>query len=214
MTQSKNKEPEVKIFGTIDQEEINFITPPYAVRNDCRIGQWKVGENKLIGDSLAISIIGVRNFYGKLGKARPCDWKQLWFIAAPNETKIPVNVVCVTYIKTLSLSALGQTLIEVMQSTEPGLGIFETSFQQHTNEFGGSYYSVNWQWRQRNPEEMNQLNLIANFLNTKPAFIDSNLPDSMILLKGIEEEKELEFAKSEVKTILDKRQKLLEAAKS
>ena len=142
MTQAKSKAPELKIFGTINKEEINLMDPPYAVRNDCSIGQWKVGEKGLMGDSLAMSIVGVRKFYGKLGKGKPSDWIQLWFIGAPHETKIPVNVVCVTYVKTRSLSSLGQTLIEVMQSTEPALGIFETSFEQHSNELG-KYYSVN-----------------------------------------------------------------------
>ena len=105
-----------------------------------------------------------------------------------------------------------QTLIEVMQSREPALGIFETSFEKHTNEFG-SYYSINWQWRERNPEEMNQLNLIADFLKTKPMLIDTNLPDSMIISQGLSEA-ELEDAKIEVKILIDKRQKLIEAAKS
>jgi hypothetical protein len=77
-----------------------------------------------------------------------------------------------------------------------------------------NYYSINWQWRERLPEEMNQLNLIAEFLNTKPALIDTNLPESMILIQGIEKEKELEDAKIEVKILMDKRQKLIEAAKT
>ncbi len=214
MTQAtKNQVPQLNIFGTIDQEIINLFDPPYALRNDCQIGQWKVGEKGMIGDSLAISIIGVRNFYGKLGKGKPCDWLQLWFIAAPHETKIPQDVVCVTYIKTRSKSALGQTLIEVMQTQEPALGIFETSFEKHSNELG-NYYSINWQWRERKPEEMNQLNLIAEFLNTKPALIDTNLPDTMILIQGIDKEKELESAKIELQILMDKRQKLIEAAKS
>jgi hypothetical protein len=212
-TATQNKIPQLNIFGTIDKEKINLFDPPYAIRNDCSLGQWKVGEKGMLGDSLAISIIGVRNFYGKLGKGKPCDWLQLWFVAAPNEPKIPTNVVCVSYIKTRSKSALGQTLIEVMESTEPALGIFETGFEQHSNELG-KYYSINWKWRERQPEEMNQLNLIADFLKTKPALIDTNLPDTMILIQGIEKEKELEEAKIEVKILIDKRQKLIEAAKS
>jgi hypothetical protein len=213
MTQAKSKVLELEIFGTIDQEKINLFDPPYAIRNDCQIACWKVGEKGMLGDSLAMSIIGVRNFYGLLGKGKPCDWLQIWFIAAPHETKIPVSVVCVTYIKTRSKSALGQTLIEVMQSTEPALGIFETSFEKHTNELG-NYYSINWRWRERQPDEMNQLNLIADFLKTKPALIDTNLPDTMIMLQGIEKEKELEEAKIELQILMDKRQKLIEAAKS
>ena len=212
MTQEKSKLPQINVFGTIEQDKINLIEPPYALRNDCQIGNWKVGEKGILGDSLSISILAVRSFYGKLGKAKPCDWLQLWFVAAPNETKIPQDVVCVTYIKTRSKSALGQTLIEVMQTTEPALGIFDTKFEQHSNELG-NYYSINWQWRERKPEEMNQLNLIAQFLNTKPILIDTNLPESMIMVQGMTEA-ELEEAKIQVQILMDKRQKLIEAAKS
>jgi hypothetical protein len=41
MTQAtKNQVPQLEIFGTIDQEIINLFDPPYAVRNDCQVGQW------------------------------------------------------------------------------------------------------------------------------------------------------------------------------
>ena len=61
MTQTKSKLPELDIFGTIDKEKINLFDPPYAIRNDCQLGVWKVGEKGILGDSLAISIVGVRN---------------------------------------------------------------------------------------------------------------------------------------------------------
>ena len=39
MTQAtKNKVPQLNIFGTIELEIINLFDPPYAVRNDCQVG--------------------------------------------------------------------------------------------------------------------------------------------------------------------------------
>lgn len=175
------KLPELSIFGKIDKEIINHFTPPYSVRNDCQIGQWKVGEDNLLGNELEISIVAMKNYYGNLGKTKHSQWLQIWFIASPNEQKLPTNTVCVTYTKTRSLSQLGQKAIEVMEKEDPGLGIFKTSFEKHAGDYG-NYYSVKWNWRERTPEEYGQINLIADFLATKPNFNDPNLPATMVQL--------------------------------
>lgn len=214
MTLTKSKEngkltttlPEINIFGKINKEQINHFTPPYSVRNDCQIGQWKVGEDNLLGNELEISIIAMKNYYGNLGKTKFAQWLQIWFIGSPNEQKLPSNTVCVTYTKTRSLSQLGQKAIEIMENEDPGLGIFKTSFEKHAGDYG-NYYSVKWEWRQRTPEEIPQIHLIADFLKTAPNFNDPNLPNTMIQLPDGSGQDPIDLIEAE------KAVKLLEEAK-
>jgi hypothetical protein len=168
----------LKVFGKLMKEEINFFKPPYNVRNNCQVGQWAKSENDFIGNSLDIAIIGTNEFYGKLGKATG-NWLQIWFVAGPDETKLPKNVVCVTYIKTRSIAKFGQTIIELMSNGEPATGIFTGSFDKHSNDYG-NYASVKFDWRERTKDEKAQLVLIANFLATDPILEDTGLPKTMV----------------------------------
>jgi hypothetical protein len=169
---------ELKVFGKLMTEQINFFKPPYNVRNNCQIGQWAKTEDDFIGNSLDIAIIGTNEFYGKLGKSTG-NWLQIWFVAAPTETKLPKNVVCCTYIKTRSLAQFGQTIIELMSNGEPATGIFTGSFQKHSNDYG-TYASVKFDWRERTEDEKAQLILIAGFLATAPILEDTGLPKTMV----------------------------------
>ncbi|BAQ65569.1 hypothetical protein [Geminocystis sp. NIES-3709] len=199
---SKLALPSLSIFGTIDKEKINHFTPPYAVRNDCQIGQWKVGEDNLLGNNLEISIISTKNFYGNLGKTKQTSWLQVWFIASPKESRLPKNTICVTYLKTQSLSVLGQKVIEVMENKDPGLGIFQTSFSKHANDYG-NYYSVNFQWRDREEDEIAQLHLIADFLKSSPILFDPNLPTTMIEVDAQGDPESLGEAKKQLKLLAE-----------
>ena len=169
---------ELKVFGKLMKEEINFFKPPYNVRNNCQVGQWAKSEDDFISNSLDIAIIGTQEFYGKLGKSSG-NWLQIWFIAGPDETRLPKNVVCVTYIKTRSIAQFGQTIIELMSNGEPATGIFTGSFLKHSNDYG-SYASVKFNWRERTEDEKAQLVLIANFLATAPILEDTGLPKTMV----------------------------------
>ena len=169
---------ELTVFGKLMTEQINFFKPPYNVRNNCQVGQWAKTEDDFIGNSLDIAIINTQEFYGKLGKSTG-NWLQIWFVAAPSESKLPKNVVCCTYIKTRSLSAFGQTIIELMSNGEPAIGIFTGSFQKHSNDYG-NYSSVKFDWRERTEDEKAQLVLIANFLATTPILEDTGLPKTMV----------------------------------
>lgn len=205
MTQKKQEIPELNIFGKIDKTKINNISPPYKIRNDCKLGMWKTGDENLIGNKLSIAILKTVPFYGNLGQTRQAQWQQIWFVAAPKEEQIPQNIICVTYIKTQSLSNLGQKIIELMGTTNPGLGIFETSFQPKQGEYG-NYYVVNWQWRERTPEEIPQLQLMADLLNSSPILTDPTLPETMFQLS--EERDPIEIAQA------DKKLNKLEQSKS
>lgn len=191
-SKSESTAIELKVFGKLATEQINFFKPPYNIRNNCQVGQWAKSEDDFIGASLDIAIIGTQEFYGKLGKSTG-NWLQVWFIAAPSETKIPKNVVCVTYIKTRSLSSFGQTIIELMSNGDPALGIFTGSFQKHSNDYG-NYASVKFTWRERTEEENPQLKLIADFLATAPILEDTGLPKTMIkVLNGDYDQAEIAF---------------------
>jgi hypothetical protein len=169
---------ELKVFGKLMKEEINFFKPPYNVRNNCQVGQWAKSEDEFISNSLDIAIIGTNEFYGKLGKSSG-NWLQIWFVAGPDETKLPKNVVCVTYIKTRSIAQFGQKIIELMSNGEPATGIFTGSFLKHSNDYG-NYASVKFDWRERTEDEKAQLVLIANFLATAPILEDTGLPKTMV----------------------------------
>jgi hypothetical protein len=177
-TEKTNSTAIIKVFGKLMKEEINFFKPPYNVRNNCQVGQWAKSEDDFIGNSLDIAIIGTNEFYGKLGKSSG-NWLQIWFVAGPDETKLPKNVVCVTYIKTRSIAQFGQTIIELMSNGEPATGIFTGSFLKHSNDYG-SYASVKFNWRERTEDEKAQLVLIANFLATAPILEDTGLPKTMV----------------------------------
>jgi len=160
------------VFGVKPTDSIFLPQSPYQVRNDCQIGQWKVGDDDFRGNSIDVSIIRVSRMFGTLGKAVNTQWLQIWFIPAPGEEKLPADTVCVTYIKTRSINSFAQKITELMTSGEPALGVFTASFEKHSGELG-TYYSVDWNWRERNTDaEKAQLEKIAQFLQAKPSLID------------------------------------------
>jgi hypothetical protein len=175
----------INVFGKMNTNEIRYFGTPYNIRNNCQIGQWAKNEQEFLGNTLDMAIIQTQKMYGKLGKSTS-RWLQIFFIAAPNETKAPANFVCVTYLKTRSLSEFGQTIIELMMDGEPALGIFTGNFQRHSNELG-NYYSVKFTWRKRTEEEMDQLKLIASFLQTEPILQDPGLPETMFAINSEED---------------------------
>jgi hypothetical protein len=164
------------VFGTKPQNAIFLPQAPFSVRNDCSVGQWKVGDDDFRGNSIDISIIKVSQFFGTLGKTRNTQWLQVWFIPAPGEDKLPANTVCLTYLKTRSINQFSQKITELMASGEPALGIFTGSFEKHSSDLG-NYHSVVWRWRERTTEgEKAQLEQIVAFLKSKPTLLDMGTP--------------------------------------
>ncbi|WP_245602630.1 hypothetical protein [Gloeothece verrucosa] len=145
---------------------------PFNLRNDCRLGQWKVGEEDYRGKEIEISMIKVAQFFGNLGKITNSFWLQVWFVAAPGCDILPKNTVCLTYLKKRSIAQFSQKVTELMEKREPALGIFKGSFLKHNGD-KGDYYSVAWDWRERETEEeMNQIENIADFMVNNPKMID------------------------------------------
>ena len=179
----------ISIFGTIPEGTIFNPTPPYNLRNDCQIGQWKRGEDKLMGSSLDISILKACKFYGNIGETYKTHWLQLWFVASPDETKIPRNTVCCTYLKSRSLESFSGELIELMTSQiDPGTVIFKAGFEKHSGKLG-NYYSVSWEVREREGEaEKKQLEQIVEFIGTNPTFTDTTKPKALICVDGMSQD--------------------------
>ena len=174
----------MNVFGTLSKEKINCFNPCYGVRNDCQVGQWKVGDDKFLGNSIDIAIIAMRPYFGSLGKTKNTSWLQIFFVGLPSCKVLPTNTVCVTYLKTQSLTNLGQAAVKEMEEIDPSMGVFTASFAKKTSDLG-NYYVVDFAYRPRTEEEIPQLQVIADFLATQPVFAD-NVPDTMIeLTEGV-----------------------------
>jgi hypothetical protein len=117
-----------KVFGTRPEHSLFLPQVPFNLRNDCRLGQWKVGEEDFRGKDIEISIIKVAQFFGNLGKTLNSFWLQVWFVAAPGCESLPKNTICLTYLKKRSIAQFSQKVTELMESGEPALGIFKGSF--------------------------------------------------------------------------------------
>jgi len=179
MTTKKN----LNIFPKFNKEQINYPGFPYSIRNDCRggIGQWKVGSDELIGNKLDVAIIHFQKFYGNLGKTSGAEWLQVWFVGAPHEEKLPKNVVCMTYIKSIGLRNFHNKIFQMSDNPDADTLIFTLGFQKESNS-KGDFYSVTITERPRTEDEMPQVQLIADFLESNPKLVDSGLPPVMINL--------------------------------
>ena len=167
------KSNQFSVFGTRPANSIYLPDIPYSVRLNCKdgglfIGGFEAQHRKTNPDQkIDISIIKVSKFYGSLGKTENVLWIQLFFIPAPgvDGSVLPPNTVCCSYIKKQSINHLFNKVQEIMNENDPGLGIFSISFNRELGE-NGAYYSVNFDWRERqSEEEKEQLNLIAAFMS-------------------------------------------------
>jgi hypothetical protein len=190
-----------KVFGTRPQQGIFLPQVPFNLRNDLKVGQWKVGEDDYRGKQIEISILKVAQFFGNLGKTTNAFWLQVWFVAVPTCEILPKNTICLTYLKKRSIAQFSQKVTELMESGEPALGIFQGSFLKHSGD-KGDYYSVVWDWRERETEEeIEQLEHIADFMATNPKLVDLSVnlipidglsPDEIELLMSSAKATELE----------------------
>jgi hypothetical protein len=185
-----------KVFGTRPQQGIFLPQVPFNVRNDLKVGQWKVGEDDFRGKQIEISIIKVAQFFGNLGKTTNAFWLQVWFVGAPDCDILPKNTICLTYLKKRSIAQFSQKVTELMESGEPALGVFQGSFLKHSGD-KGDYYSVGWDWRERETdEEIEQLEQIADFMAMNPKLVDLSV--NLIPIDGLSPE-EIELIMSSAK---------------
>jgi hypothetical protein len=167
------KSNQFSVFGTRPENSIYLPDVPYSVRLNCKDGGLFIGGSEAQhrktnpNDKIDISIIKVSKYFGSLGKTENVPWIQLFYIAAPNVPLeiLPKNTVCVSYIKKQSISHLFNKVQEAMSHGDPGMGIFTLGFNREIGE-KGTYYTVNFDWRERqSEEEKQQLDLIATFVS-------------------------------------------------
>jgi hypothetical protein len=164
------------VFGTRPDNAIYLPDVPFSVRFNCKDG----GGGLFIGgsdpqhrrtnpeDKIDINIIKVSKWFGSLGKTQKVLWIQLFFIPAPGVAPeiLPKNTVCVGYLKKQSIANLFNTVQTAMNSGEPALGIFTLGFNKESGA-AGSYYTVSFNWRERQAdEELQQLELIKAFMES------------------------------------------------
>lgn len=170
-------------------------SPVVGIRNDCKAGQFKIGETRFLGDKLTVSLVCppidyVGGFYSdrddmsESARKKQHQWKQVWFIAAPSEDKIPQNVVFPTLVKTSSISELAAFNLLETQGI-PYSVLCEISFKPKSNDFG-TYFMLCFKAIQRkSKEEKQQLEDIKAFLESSPLFYDDSLPAGMIPTAGL-----------------------------
>lgn len=169
------------VFGTKPADTIFLPDQPYPVRLNCQAGQIAVSEDEFLGKEMELSIIACNRYFGNLGKTQNAEWLQIFFVPAPTCDILPANTVCVSYIKTRSLSQFSQLITRLMGQGEPAEGIFRISFLSHTNSSGQPYKSVRFDWRPRQgKQEEQQLEQIAHFLASRPQLQDLNGTREMI----------------------------------
>lgn len=165
----------LRVFGSKPKDSIFNPKNALGVRLNCQVGQVALSEDEYLGNSMEISILGVNEYFGSLGKTRDAEWLQIFYIPAPSCKFLPENTVCVSYIKTRSLTQFSQIITRLMENGEPAEGIFIISFDSHSNESGQSYKSVKFGWKERKTaEEKKQLEKIIGFMQTSPILADSN----------------------------------------
>jgi hypothetical protein len=160
------------VFGTRPDNAICLPDIPYSVRLNCKdgglfVGGFEAQHRKTNPDQmLEIAIVKASKFFGNLGKTQNSLWIQLFYVAAPSvpSSILPKNTICVSYIKKQSISHLFNKVQEALDFGDPGMGIFTLGFNREVGE-KGTYYTVSFDWRERqSEEEKQQLELIKTFL--------------------------------------------------
>lgn len=168
-------------FGQLDKSEIPFFQPPFSIRNNKMVGMWALTEDEYIGKELSFSIVATRHWFGRIGKdANPTDWLQVFFVPCPWEEKIP-PVVCVTYLKTISIESLSKALTMVRMENNALDGFWKGTFKKHSSE-KGDYFSVDFSWTKfKEGEHTDFQKRIAELRAKTPkeAWIDTNKPKDL-----------------------------------
>lgn len=145
------------VFGAVPSEgEIFIPDSPFAIRNNCQIGQFTLGSSQQLGNKLSFRAVKFSRFFGDLGQSQNESWGQLWFVAEPGKSgDIPANILCLTYIKTKSLSEFNNLIAQIQsRRINPATGVFTCGFIKESRTIVGSdgqmmqgnYYSLGWSW--------------------------------------------------------------------
>jgi hypothetical protein len=143
---TKQELPAFSVFGSKPVDALLVPEIPIAVRNNCQIGKWMMGDTEC-GSKCSMTILKFSKFFGDLGKTSQTLWGQLWFVVETGD--LPKGTVMVTYIKTQSLRDFNRLVISVQsRGIEPATGTFIPTFTKYNGE-KGVYYALTWEWEEK-----------------------------------------------------------------
>ena len=151
----------ISVFGAKPADALLVPEIPLAVRNNCKFGQWMIGDTSY-GAKCSMTVLKFSKFFGDLGLTSETLWAQLWFVAESGD--LPKGVVMVTYLKTQSLRDFNRLVIEIQsRGIEPATGLFIPTFTNYKGE-EGPYFALTWEWKEReNYETLEQAaDVLAN----------------------------------------------------
>lgn len=155
------------VFGVKPADALLVPNMPIAVRNNCQVGQWVIGD-KFYGSKCSMTVLKFCKFFGDLGQTKRAQWGQLWFVAESGD--LPQGMVMVTYIKSRGLQSFNNLVASIMsRGIEPATGIFTCEFVMHSgqgpDESGvmkpRNYFSLKWDWKERDASQYGVLKQAA-----------------------------------------------------
>lgn len=170
-------------FTAAQKDNINFLGEGLNIRNDCQAGTWKINTVPLTKKPISIVILETDTLQGNFyPDAESTLWKQIFFIAAPEEKEIPQDIVCYTMIKNESLSNFEQALILAQIHYDSMFDfIVECSFESRSCKSeqakGEQYYVINFEVRKREKSEEAQVKQLQKFMGLKPDFSNKELKE-------------------------------------
>jgi hypothetical protein len=134
------------IFKLNMESLVSVPTRALNLRNDCKVGRWKVGELPC-GEVLRCVIVGQAEYFGQLGKNKTelISFLQVWLVPLEGSS-VPPNTLYCTYLKKESWSDFTRCLIGLQsQKIPPEEGIFIPEFKYKQSD-KGDYYFLQWKW--------------------------------------------------------------------
>jgi hypothetical protein len=183
---TKQEMPAFSVFGAKPKDALLVPRIPLAVRNNCKFGQWRIGDTSY-GSKCSMTILKFSKFFGDLGQTNQALWAQLWFIAESGD--LPKGVVMVTYLKTQGLKDFNRLVIEIQtRGIEPATGLFIPTFTEYKGE-AGPYFALTWEWKEReNYETLEQAAAVLNNPEVRSNLYDMEGTSRMVCLDNSSKE--------------------------
>lgn len=147
------------------------------VRNDCKAGKWKLGDDNFLKGDLDMIILQVDRFRGSIADGPIHSWLRLWFLVASTSTvNLPKKVVCSTLIKTTSLENLTNLFMLNLDRGEPF--VIQPRFISKATTKNGqavNYYILDFDSRNLTEDEIDLMIEVDEFMKGK-LLIDTSSP--------------------------------------
>lgn len=122
---------------------------PRQYRADCKAGQFKIGDSKMVGAKIEMEILGFRAIEGELFNYPYQQWMEVLFVRE--------NVVSQLLFKTESLDNFTNYYLELaQQELSVGMGITVARMSKRSNDTG-NYYAIEFEFKESTPERIEEL---------------------------------------------------------